>query len=187
MPTYPVDSSDRANTDLSLLIDGYWLWVGVGYGRDTSRQLIEAAVQSVCRAHNLAEETIAGLATLDSKALDKQLINLCNDRQWQLCGFSVSDLRAVTVPTPSAIVAQSIGTPSVSEAAAILAASHAAASHTATSEHLPSLRVPKQIFCQDGQSGAVTIAIAQSLAQSIPSAILNLIPSTIHRPISRSI
>jgi cobalt-precorrin 5A hydrolase / precorrin-3B C17-methyltransferase len=139
------------------------LWVGVGYKRDTSRQLIETAIRAVCRAYDLAEEAIAGVATLDAKACDGKLIDLCCDRQWQLCGFSANDLRAVTVPCPSAIVEQSVGTPSVSEAAAILAASREVRDEAFPDFQLNSLlRVPKQIFRQAGQLGAVTVAIAQA-------------------------
>lgn len=153
MQAHPADGGDRADTDLRVL------WVGVGYGQDASRQLIETSIQSVCRVYGLAEEAIAGLATLDSKAQDSQLIDLCHDRQWQLCGFPAGNLGAVAVPSPSAIVAQLIGTPSISEAAAILAASGC----RATGENLCGcLRVPKQIFRQDGH-GAVTVAIAQSI------------------------
>ncbi|MBW4658168.1 MAG: cobalamin biosynthesis protein [Drouetiella hepatica Uher 2000/2452] len=153
MQAHSVDSGDRADTDLRML------WVGVGYGQDTSRQLIETAIRSVCLAHNLAERAIAGLATLDSKTQDSQLIDLCHDRQWQLRGFPASDLGAVAVSSPSAIVAQLIGTPSISEAAAILAATDC----RATGENLRGfLRVSKQIFRQDGHR-AVTVAIAQSI------------------------
>jgi len=140
------------------------LWVGLGYERDTSRQLIETAIQAVCHAHHLAEEAIAGIATLDSKASDKRLIGLCHDRHWELRSFSPQDLRAVAVPNPSAIVEQLARTPSVSEAAAILAA--VATRHEVMGENLPFLYIPKQVFRQDGQLGAVTVAIARSLTQS---------------------
>ncbi|WNZ24667.1 precorrin-3B C(17)-methyltransferase [Leptolyngbya sp. NK1-12] len=130
------------------------LWVGIGCERGTSRALIETAVQSVCRAHHLAEAAIAGVATIDLKANEIGLVELCQGRQWPLRCFSAEQLRQVSVPTPSAVVEAEVGTPSVAEAAAILAAS--------PSSDASLLRVRKQIIRQPDQPGAVTIAIAQA-------------------------
>ncbi|MBF2000140.1 MAG: precorrin-3B C(17)-methyltransferase [Synechococcales cyanobacterium M58_A2018_015] len=133
------------------------LWVGIGCERGTSRQLIEAAVQQACRSAHLAEAAIAGVATLDLKADEAGLLELCRDRGWPLRCFPATVLRSIPVPTPSEIVAAEVGTPSVAEAAAVLAAT--------SNPQKPStsmLRVPKQIVRQPDQPGAVTVAIAQA-------------------------
>ncbi|MGJ3250956.1 MAG: precorrin-3B C(17)-methyltransferase [Elainellaceae cyanobacterium] len=127
------------------------LWVGVGCERGTSRTVIETAVRDACASHQLAADAIAGIATLDLKADEQAILDLCRDRQWALRCFSADDLQAIPVPTPSAIVNQEVGTPSVAEASAILAAQ--------TPE---SLIVPKCIVRLDGQPGAATVAIAQA-------------------------
>jgi cobalt-precorrin 5A hydrolase/precorrin-3B C17-methyltransferase len=143
------------------------LWVGIGCERGTSRQLIETAIQQVCRSNHLAESAIAGIATIDIKADEVGLVELSREgfanakgeRALPLRTFSAEVLRSVNVPNPSAVVEKEVGTPSVAEAAAILAAQS------------QTLLVPKQIFNSSIQNpkskiqnpkGAVTVAIAQS-------------------------
>ncbi len=130
------------------------LWVGIGCERGTSKSLIETAVQQACRTHHLAEAAIAGVATLDLKADETGILELCHERKWPLRCFSAEQLRQISVPTPSAAVEAEVGTPSVAEAAALLAAQGA--------EQRPELRVKKQIVRQPDQPGAVTVAIAQA-------------------------
>ncbi|MBD2070893.1 precorrin-3B C(17)-methyltransferase [Leptolyngbya sp. FACHB-671] len=129
------------------------LWVGIGCERGTSRQLIETAIQQVLQANHLAEGAIAGIATIDLKADEVGLVELCRDRHFPLRCFTAEQLRTVQVPTPSAVVEAEVGTPSVAEAAAVLGASPSLS---------PSLRVSKQIVRAENQPGAVTVAIAQS-------------------------
>lgn len=133
------------------------LWVGIGCERDTPKSLIETAVQTACRSHHLAEAAIAGVATIDIKANEVGIVELCQERQWALRCFPADDLRQVPVPTPSTVVETEVGTPSVAEAAAILAASLASPSFASAS-----LRVSKQIIRRPDQPGAVTVAIAEA-------------------------
>jgi cobalt-precorrin 5A hydrolase / precorrin-3B C17-methyltransferase len=98
------------------------LWVGIGCERGTSRQLIETAIQQVLQANHLAEGAIAGIATINLKADEVGLVELCRDRSFPLRCFTAEQLRTVSVPTPSAVVEAEVGTPSVAEAAAILGA-----------------------------------------------------------------
>lgn len=127
------------------------LWVGIGCERGTSRQLIETAIQQVCRFNQLAEGAIAGIATIDLKADEVGLVQLCRDRQWPLRTFSSDILRSVCVPNPSKVVEAEVGTPSVAEAAAV----------KASASPRP-LVVAKQIFKSVAQPGAVTVAVAQA-------------------------
>lgn len=132
------------------------LWVGVGCERGTSRELIETAIAQVTLRNDLAEAAIAGIATIDIKADEVGLVELCRDRAWLLRTFPAEVLRSVNVPTPSAVVEKEVGTPSVAEAAALLAANGVGA------QSIVPLRVAKQIFKSENQPGAVTVAIAQS-------------------------
>ena len=132
------------------------LWVGVGCERGVSRKLIETAIEQVCRRFHLAQSAIAGIATIDLKADEAGILELCRDRHFPLKTFSAEALSQVDVPTPSQVVAQEVGTPSVAEAAALLAIP------LSPFPLPPSLLVPKQIFRLDGEPGAVTVAIAQS-------------------------
>ncbi|MBD2077385.1 cobalamin biosynthesis protein [Phormidium sp. FACHB-592] len=97
------------------------LWVGIGCKRGTSKRLIEQAVHAVFQAHNLSENAIAGLATIDTKADEAGLIEFCRDRHLPLHCFSADQLRLIAVPHPSGASLAAVGTPSVAEAAALLA------------------------------------------------------------------
>jgi len=124
------------------------LWIGIGCERGTSRQLIESGIRQVLQLHRLAWGAIAGVATIDLKADEPGLIELCQAYDWPLRCFPAAVLQSITVPNPSAIVAAEVGTPSVAEAAAIQASQNP-------------LRVPKQVIRAEGQ-GAVTIAVAEA-------------------------
>jgi cobalt-precorrin 5A hydrolase/precorrin-3B C17-methyltransferase len=125
------------------------LWVGIGCERNTSSHLIAAAIDNICRQYHLATSAIAGLATIDLKADEVGILELCRQRNLPLKTFSSESLSLVKVPTPSNIVRQEVGTPSVAEAAAILASES-------------DLLVNKQIFKQEGEPGAVTVAIGRA-------------------------
>lgn len=131
----------------------YWhprvLWVGIGCERGTSKELISTAIEQICQEHQLATSAIIGIATIDIKADEVGLVELCRDRNFPLRTFSAEILRTVTVPNPSQVVAAEVGTPSVAEAAAMCAAKS-------------QILVPKQIYRQPQQPGAVTVAIAQA-------------------------
>lgn len=137
------------------------LWVGIGCERGTSRQLIEAAIWQVCRENQLAAEAIAGIATIDLKADEVGLVELCHAYDFPLRTFPAEILSAISVPNPSSVVEREVGTPSVAEAAALRAANS------------QNLLVTKQVFRSTADNldaeinsqnlqGAVTIAIAQS-------------------------
>ena len=164
----------------------YWhprvLWVGIGCERGTSRELIETAIGQVCRENQLAQGAIAGIATIDIKASEVGLVELCRAYNFPLRTFSAESLRSISVPNPSPVVEREVGTPSVAEAAALRACLDLP--HTKVQSHkeplaplrlgaTPDLLVPKQIFKPNTptpysplptppHTGAVTIAIAQS-------------------------
>jgi cobalt-precorrin 5A hydrolase/precorrin-3B C17-methyltransferase len=152
------------------------LWVGIGCERGTSRQLIETAIEQVCRDRQLAENAIAGIATIDLKADEIGIVELCRDRNLPLRTFPSNALRTISVPTPSAVVEAEVGTPSVAEAAALCASLDLFRAKTQRRKGLDAneflvslplgttsnLLVAKQIFRTEGQPGAVTVAIAQA-------------------------
>ena len=130
------------------------LWVGIGCERGTSRKLIETAIATTCQKYHLATDAIAGIATIDIKADEQGILELCASWNLPLKTFSAEALKQMEVPTPSEVVNQEVGTPSVAEAAAMLAITHAPNTDT--------LLVSKQIFKLENEPGAVTVAIAQS-------------------------
>lgn len=147
----------------------YWhprvLWVGIGCERGTSRKLIEQGIQRVFQEYGLAMDAIASITTLDLKADEVGLLDLCQAYNWPLQCFPAPVLRNVEVPTPSTLVEAAVGTPSVAEAAAFHGAQQQA-------ERLPGqgnavLIVPKQIVRDPAESGAVTVAVAMSPLERI--------------------
>jgi cobalt-precorrin 5A hydrolase/precorrin-3B C17-methyltransferase len=134
----------------------YWhprlLWVGIGCERGTPKVVIEQAVQQVLATYRLTEQAIAGLATIDLKADEPGILEFCQARQLPLRCFSAELLQTIPVPNPSEVVQAEVGTPSVAEAAALLASASPQAPGT--------LLCPKQIVRLESQPGAVTIAVA---------------------------
>ncbi|MHC5746394.1 MAG: cobalamin biosynthesis protein [Nostoc sp.] len=142
------------------------LWVGIGCKRGTSWELIDLAIEKVFRENQLFPSAIAGIATIDTKASEVGLVKLCRLRNLPLKTFSAEILNSVCVPNPATITDDKVGTPSVAEAAAILAASQLTSLTVFPFTNIEELRVkflvPKQIFQIQGQLGAVTLAVAQA-------------------------
>ncbi|OUL33977.1 cobalamin biosynthesis protein CbiG [Nostoc sp. 106C] len=169
-----------------MIVNEKVFWVGIGCQRGASTQLIEKAIQQVFKENQLNQSAIAGIATIDNKASEVGLVEFCQLYNLSLKTFPGEILRLVSVSNPAKITEQAIGTPSVAEAAAILAAAniecqsktvneicstHEFLKLNASSFNLtPSLTavgvrclVPKQIFRVEEEPGAVTIAVAQGV------------------------
>jgi len=134
------------------------LWLGIGCERGTSRELLERLIDRALMELQLAPQAVAGLASACRKADEAALLELAHRRAWPLRLFAAEALAAVTVPNPSAAVAAELGTPSVAEAAALLAAGTQAR-----------LLLPKRIERRGlGERGAGTLAIAEASPQRAP-------------------
>ncbi len=135
------------------------LWLGVGCERNTSLEMVQRAIQEALDQAGLAEEAVAGLASIDRKADEPALLELIQERQWPFRTFDGNALASVAVPTPSEVVRAEMGTASVAEAAALLAAGEGA-----------TLRQTKVILHSNpGEKGAVTVAVAEARAPFAPS------------------
>ena len=135
------------------------LWLGVGCERGTSLALLERLIDQGLAELELAPQAVAGLASASRKADEPALLELARQRSWPLRFFEPEQLAAVPVPNPSQAVAAEMGTPSVAEAAALLAAGAEA-----------SLLQPKRIEQRrEGELGAATLAIAEARGQWAPA------------------
>lgn len=147
------------------------LWVGIGCQRGTSGKLIATALQQVCRAYHLAERSIAGVATIDTKANEAGIIELCQERNWVLKTFDSGVLSSVAVPNPAKIAAKAVGTPSVAEAAAICAVMEELSRKTSSIAFICNLNqpllVPKKIFRSPETPASVTVAVAVSAIEYV--------------------
>ncbi|WP_017293480.1 precorrin-3B C(17)-methyltransferase [Geminocystis herdmanii] len=143
------------------------LWVGIGCERDTSPSLIESAVTDVLNKYNLEQKAIASLATIDLKNDEIGILALAKKWNLPLQIFTSEELNSVSVPNPSSIVENEVGTPSVAEASALKAGLLPNLSENQLKS--PYLVVPKQIIRSLGKKGAVTVAIARSNLEYNPN------------------
>ena len=132
------------------------LWIGLGCERNTSKNLIANSLKKFLKASNLSPHSIAGLATIDKKKDEEGILELAEENNLPIKFFTKEDLSKIIVPNPSNVVQKEIGTPSVAEASCLLAAGKES-----------KLLKEKRIF--KNQSGAVTIAVAESKSQYNPT------------------
>lgn len=96
--------------------------LGLGCDRGVSLQTLEDAIDGALRCCKLDKNGIIQLATIDKKNDEPALLQLAKKHRWKLQFFSAAQLAKIAVPSPSAVVLKYMNTPSVAEAAAILAA-----------------------------------------------------------------
>jgi len=123
--------------------------LGLGCDRGTPAATIGQAIDEALAAAGVAYRDIQAVASIDLKADELGLAEVAKSHGWDIRFYPAAKLTAVEVPNPSEIVRQYTGTPSVSEAAAILVAG-ADQSHLLVEKH--KLRGP------DGRNATVSIA-----------------------------
>jgi len=123
------------------------LVLGAGCESGVSLDEVARALDGALHAAGVSALSVGVVATLDRKTAEPALQALCAQRGWALRGFAAAELRDVDVPTPSSVVADAVGTPSVSEAAALREAGEGGA-----------LVLAKQVL------GRVTVAVARRAA-----------------------
>ncbi|HET6505672.1 MAG TPA: cobalamin biosynthesis protein [Baekduia sp.] len=94
----------------------------MGASRGCPSDELEALVAAALGEAGLTHADVALLASADVKAGEPALLALARARRWPLRLYTAGMLAGVPVPTPSAVVAAHVGTPSVAEASALLAA-----------------------------------------------------------------
>ncbi|MDA0190170.1 MAG: cobalamin biosynthesis protein [Proteobacteria bacterium] len=127
------------------------LALGIGCDRGTPAETLARAVDEALRRIGADDTAVAVAASITLKSDEPGLLALAAARGWPLRFHAVAELAAVDVPNPSETVRRFIGTPSVSEAAALLAAGAA---------HDPArLLVEKhRVRGADGRNATVSIA-----------------------------
>ncbi len=99
------------------------LVVGLGSSRGVPPAEVDALIDQALAAANLSPSSVRTVATVDLKQDEPGLLAAVADRGWSLVTFPATALAEVNVPNPSETVRAAVGTPSVAEAAALLAAS----------------------------------------------------------------
>ena len=128
------------------------LTLGLGCDRGTPAATIAQAIDEALAACDAKLADVVAVASIDIKNDEAGLLQLAAERGWTLRFYSADQLAAVDVPHPSETVRKHTGTPSVSEAAALLAAGPGAA-----------LIVEKhRLRGADGRNATVSIARIQA-------------------------
>jgi cobalt-precorrin 5A hydrolase len=123
--------------------------LGLGCDRNTPALTIEGCIAEALATCGAAPEDVRAVASIDLKADEPGLLEVIVSHAWPCLFYTAAELAAVDVPNPSETVRKYTGTPSVSEAAALLAAG-ADKSHLLIEKH--KLRGP------DGRNATVSIA-----------------------------
>ena len=97
------------------------LTVGIGLAHEAqpARAICDEIFADMRERQNLMPEAVRTFATIDLKA-SEPVVRLLQDEGYPFTFYTAEQLASVAVPTPSDTVARHVGTPSVSEAAALL-------------------------------------------------------------------
>lgn len=98
------------------------LALGFGCDRNTSIETLRAALTAALAVSRQRIEDVVAVGSIDLKADEPALLQLVSEEGWSIGFYAPAELAAVDVPHPSETVRKYTGTPSVSEAAALLAA-----------------------------------------------------------------
>lgn len=98
------------------------LIVGAGCSLGCAADELLALIDAALADAGARAADVRALATVDRRAQEPGMVEAAGRRGWPLRTFPAAALAAVEVPTPSAVVAAHVGTPSVAEAAALLTA-----------------------------------------------------------------
>ncbi|MCK2095869.1 cobalamin biosynthesis protein [Thauera aromatica] len=98
------------------------LTLGLGCDRGTPEATIARAVDEALAQAGARLEDVAAVASIALKADEPGLLALARRHRWRIAFHPPEVLADVAVPNPSETVRRYTGTPSVSEAAALLAA-----------------------------------------------------------------
>lgn len=97
--------------------------VGLGCDRGTPLATLQQALVEALALAGASLDNVTAAASIDLKADEPGLLALAAQHGWCLTFYSPEQLAAVPVPNPSETVRKYTGSPSVSEAAALLSAS----------------------------------------------------------------
>ena len=134
------------------------LAVGLGCDRGTPLATLQQALGEALALAGACVADVAAAASIDLKADEPGLLALAALHGWPMTFYTPAQLAAVPVPNPSETVRRHTGSPSVSEAAALLAAS-------AAGQVLPgtALLVEKHKYKgADGRNATVSLARCHS-------------------------
>lgn len=135
--------------------------VGLGCDRGTPLATLQLALDEALALAGARLGDVAAAASIDLKADEPGLLALAAQHGWNMIFYTPEQLAAVPVPNPSETVRKYTGSPSVSEAAALLSAS-AMAGHAL---QVTALLVEKHKHRgPDGRNATVSLARCDSFS-----------------------
>jgi cobalt-precorrin 5A hydrolase len=96
--------------------------LGLGCDRGASLQTLRDAVYAALALAGARADQVAAIASITLKNDEQGMLALAEEEGWPLHFYPPEELAEVPVPHPSETVRRHVGTPSVSEAAALLVA-----------------------------------------------------------------
>ncbi|WP_436994840.1 precorrin-3B C(17)-methyltransferase [Streptomyces sp. enrichment culture] len=149
---YTLLVSDRAATpgDRTAVLRPPTLAVGVGASRGAPADEVAALVGQALADAGLSPLSVTELATVEAKAGEEGIVEAARRLGVPLRTYPAEELAAVPVPHPSDAPLAAVGTPSVAEAAALLACGEGA-----------ELVVPKRKSAPQGRAAMATCAVAR--------------------------
>lgn len=96
--------------------------LGLGCDRGTPAETIARAIDEALALAGASLANVRAVASIALKADEAGLLELASQRGWTIAFHPAEVLAAIEVPNPSETVRRYAGTPSVSEAAALIAA-----------------------------------------------------------------
>ena len=94
--------------------------IGIGCNYGTEAREIEAAIKETLNELRLSIKSVRNLATIDRKANEPGLLEVCRRFGWPLAAYSAEELNQIPVPHPSEVVYRYVGAWGVCEPAARL-------------------------------------------------------------------
>lgn len=96
--------------------------LGIGCDRGAAAATIAQAVAEALAACGATPRDVAVVATIDLKRDEAGLLEAAREQGWTIRFYPAAALARIEAPNPSEVVRRHTGTPSVAEAAALLAA-----------------------------------------------------------------
>lgn len=132
--------------------------VGLGCDRGTPLATVEYALQAALAQAGASLSQVCAAASITLKADEPALQALACRYGWEVVYYRPEQLAAVAVPNPSEVVRRFTGTPSVSEAAALLAGAQV----QGLAEALPMQALLVEKFKHRGEDGRnATVSLAR--------------------------
>lgn len=130
--------------------------LGLGCDRQTPLATLQAAIDQALAQAGCCWQDVRRLASIDLKADEPAMKQLMQAHGCRIIFYPAAELARVPVPNPSEVVRKYTGTPSVSEAAALLAAGQGGLPAPPSA-----LRVEKhKLRGPDGRNATVSVACA---------------------------